>query len=907
MSELYHYGMPRRSGRYPWGSGENPYQRDFSFLARYRELHANGYSETEIAKELGYSSTTELRKKLSAESAAEKAYHVYKANQYKEHGYSNVEIGKKMGVNESVVRSWLKQKDDMINNKVKNTADILKKSLDEKGGFIDIGLGSELDPGLLGVSKDRLAAAVKTLEEQGYEVITLYPEQQGNPGHNVALKVLAPPGTTTNDVWNNIDEVRTMTEYSPNNGESFNVTKFPESIDSNRVYIRYAEDGGIEKDGTIELRRGVDDISLAGSSYAQVRIAVDGTHYMKGMAFYGDDIPDGYDIVYNSNKPLGTDKYDVYKSLKKDKNGNVDIENPFGAVIKADGQSYWTDENGEKHLRVINKLKEEGEWDTYKKRLSSQFLSKQPIELIKNQLDLSYAQKVGEVDDILKLTNPVLKAKLLSDYAEKLDAEAAQLHGAALPRQNSKVLLPVPEMKDNEVYAPGYRNGEHVVLIRHPHGGTFEIPELVVNNKQPDAKKILGDAPDAIGINRKVAQVLSGADFDGDHVIIIPVNDKVRIKTSKLKAIEGFDPSEAYPGYPGMKKLEGQAKQSEMGKVSNLITDMTLKGAPQEDIARAVKHSMVVIDAEKHNLNWKLSEQENGIKALKKEYQGAENAGASTLISKANADVRVDQIKRSYKPNPETGEWEYTKTGKTRGKYKKDKKTGDILLDENGEKILIETPVQTKTKRMNLVKDANELSSGTKQEKVYATYANKLKAEANKCRKEAMAVDVKKADPTAKKLYAKEVESLDNKLDIALSNAPRERIANAKAAAKVNRTLKANPSIASDRDQVKKLRTQSLAKARAETGAHKDLIEITDKEWDAIQAGAVSPTKLRRILDNTNIDAVKKRATPRNTNSGLTKAQIAKIDAMRNSGYSLSEIADSMGLSASTVSKYQNQ
>ena len=28
---LMHYGTPRHSGRYPWGSGENPYQRNGDF------------------------------------------------------------------------------------------------------------------------------------------------------------------------------------------------------------------------------------------------------------------------------------------------------------------------------------------------------------------------------------------------------------------------------------------------------------------------------------------------------------------------------------------------------------------------------------------------------------------------------------------------------------------------------------------------------------------------------------------------------------------------------------------------------------------------------------------------------------------------------------------------------------
>lgn len=35
---LMHYGMPRRSGRYPYGSGENPYQHSGDFLSRVQEL-----------------------------------------------------------------------------------------------------------------------------------------------------------------------------------------------------------------------------------------------------------------------------------------------------------------------------------------------------------------------------------------------------------------------------------------------------------------------------------------------------------------------------------------------------------------------------------------------------------------------------------------------------------------------------------------------------------------------------------------------------------------------------------------------------------------------------------------------------------------------------------------------------
>ena len=214
------------------------------------------------------------------------------------------------------------------------------------------------------------------------------------------------------------------------------------------------------------------------------------------------------------------------------------------------------------------------------------------------------------------------------------------------------------------MYAPNYKNGEKVALIRYPHGGTFEIPILTVNNKQSTAKRMLDNALDAIGINSKVAERLSGADFDGDTVMVIPTGGKVKVtSTPPLKGLEGFDPKLEYGG-----KKEGTFKpmkntQTEMGKISNLITDMTLKGATQDELARAVRHSMVVIDAEKHKLDYKQSEQDNGISALKKKYQGTvdENGryheGAATLISRAKSETSVLKRKGSPIINKETGEW----------------------------------------------------------------------------------------------------------------------------------------------------------------------------------------------------------------------------------------------------------
>ena len=208
-----------------------------------------------------------------------------------------------------------------------------------------------------------------------------------------------------------------------------------------------------------------------------------------------------------------------------------------------------------------------------------------------------------------------LKKVLLKSFSDDCDAAAVHLQAAALPRQKYQVILPLTSIKDNEVYAPNYKDGETVALIRYPHGGTFEIPILTVNNKQAEGKRVLGNTPaDAIGINSKVAGRLSGADFDGDTVMVIPCNSsksKVRItSTAALKGLEGFDPKLDYgadSGDPVRVDSKGREyysmggkvfqrmnnTQTEMGKISNLITDMTLKGAPPDELARADRKSVV--------------------------------------------------------------------------------------------------------------------------------------------------------------------------------------------------------------------------------------------------------------------------------------------------------------------------
>lgn len=897
-SVLIHYGMPRRSGRYPWGSGDNPYQHSGDFLSRIAELKSQGLSETEIAKSLNLSST-EYRAYKAIAKNERRALDVATAKGLREKGYSLNEIAEKMGyTNDSSVRSLLNEGSEARMNQAQKTAEFLKKQIDEKG-MIDVGVGVERE---LGISKEKLNQALVILEAEGYPVYGGGVPQVTNPGKQTNIKVICPPGTEHKDIYD-YENIHSVTDYiSHDGGETYDPKwVYPKSMDSNRLQIRYAEEGGIDKDGVVEIRRGVDDLSLGASHYAQVRILVDGTHYIKGMAVYSDDLPKGVDVLFNTNKKQGTPMKDVLKKIKDDP------ENPFGSLIKEGivdpdkgdgqkgGQSYYYDKNGKKQLSLINKRAEEGDWGEWADKLPSQFLSKQNLSLVKKQLGLAASDKVSEFDEICSLTNPTVKKALLKSFADDCDSAAVHLQAAALPRQKYQVILPITSMKDTEVYAPNYKNGETVALIRYPHGGTFEIPILTVNNKQPEARKVLGTTPkDAVGINSKVAERLSGADFDGDTVMIIPCNSKgSKIKitsTPPLKGLEGFDPKAEYPEKKGMKYMKNT--QTEMGKISNLITDMTLKGASQDELARAVRHSMVVIDAEKHKLDYKQSESDNGIASLKKKYQGRVDEdgryheGASTLISRSKSEVSV--IKRQGSPiiDPETGKQSWKTVDDP---VYVDKKTGKTKTRTQPSTAMAETD------------DARKLSSGHPIEEAYADYANQLKGLANKARKEMVSSGKIAYSASAKKTYQREVDSLNAKLNLAKSNAPKERMAQVMANAKIASMRQEYPDMT--KAEIKKASQRALTQARTSVGAHREPIKFTDREWEAIQAGAISPSKLEQMIPKVDSDNLKQYATPRATTQ-LSNAKISKINAMKNSGYSTSEIAEALGVSSSTVSKY---
>ena len=506
----------------------------------------------------------------------------------------------------------------------------------------------------------------------------------------------------------------------------------------------------------------------------------------------------------------------------------------------------------------------------------------------------------------MSLTNPTVKKALLKSFADDCDSSAVHLQAAALPGQKYQVILPVPSVKDTEIYAPNYENGTKVALIRYPHGGLFEIPILTVNNKHKDAEKMIGkNALDAVGINSKVAERLSGADFDGDTVMVIPTGKGVNISSKPpLKALEGFDPKMQYPEIPGMKYMKTKTSdvtQLEMGKISNLITDMTLFGASDDELARAVKHSMVVIDAAKHKLNYKQSEKDNNIAELKRKYQGHidENGryreGAGTIISRASSEQSV--VKRQGSPiiDPETGKqtWKnvddptYTKTYTT--------KTGKEVS-----KTVTKTQKSTK---MYETDDAFTLVSKTRNPKeiAYAEYANKMKALANEARKAMVNTPDIPYSPAARTKYQPEVDRLNAALNVALKNAPKERQAQTIANAIVQAKRQANPDMT--KKEIKKAGQQALDKARRQVGAKKEMIEITPKEWEAIQAGAISTNKLQQILNNSNMDTVKAMAMPRSSNN-LSPAKIAHISTLKASGYTNEQIAKKLGVSVSTIIKY---
>lgn len=977
--KLIHYGKGHldggNSGRYPWGSGDNPYQRGVDFLARVEKLKAKGWTETpeNIKKEFGMN-TTQYRREKRISLNEKQMMDITRAKQLKKQGLGPTEIGKQMGVAESTVRGWLDQDHVQRVNQAQELANLLKKEVDKKK-MVDVGSGVERDV-LGGVSKEKMDTALYILEREGYHVYKGGIPQPTNKNQQTNQVVLAKPEVEYKEIYN-YDKVKTIGNYTTHDrGDTFEPKfTYPTSLNSKRLQIRYDEDGGTDMDGVIEVRRGCQDLYLGDNKkYAQVRIMVDKTHYLKGMAVYSDDLPDGIDVRFNTNKKKSVPMKEVLKPIKNDP------DNPFGSNIKdADlGGQYWyiDKKDGKKKLGLINKRADEGDWTEWKDSLPSQFLSKQSLTLAKKQLDLATANKQAEYDEIMSLTNPTVKKYYLKKFADGCDGAAVDLKAAALPGQKYHVILPNNTLKDDEIYAPGYKDGTKLALVRYPHGGTFEIPICTVNNKNKLGEKMIGKQPiDAVCINSKVASRLSGADFDGDTVMCIPTHDRRgRVKITnrdQLKQLENFEPKsykydlkttdkngvEHY--YRNGKEFKVMKRTDlEMGKISNLITDMTLQGAPDDHLARAVKHSMVVIDAEKHKLDYNQSYKDNNITSLKQLYQKKENGrygGAGTIVSRAKSPVNVPKRQgephinmkgtKWYDPSRPEGALIYQIADDKKLYYadsKYDKKTGiKTVWTSSGKKITYDMndpkqvakyePIMQKDKKtgivsftnkdgtltyrkktrttpdvpyMSTVDDANELVSPQrhKMELLYSDYANNMKSLANQARVSMKKTDNLKYDKNAAKIYSKEVSELEVALNNAMKNSVKERQATRLAAADLKKKKAANPDMKGEDER--KAGQRAMTKYREEVGSvsrRKRNINITDKQWEAIQAGAISENKLKKILANSDPDILREKSMPSNRKE-LTPAQINRIKMMANSNFTLQQIADKLGISKTAVS-----
>lgn len=940
---ISHSGVKRKSGRYPWGSGENPFQHEpwFEWRKNVFELRDQGLSEKDLIRalneRLGMSMKShDFRAQDTIYKNEQTRALIAYAQRLREKGWSHEAIAKRIGKTEGTVRNYLKPGAEEKTIIINTTAEKLKQDIKDHK-YIDIGAGVEAN---MGISKEKLRAAVALLEAEGYRKYTLHQRQMAT-GNITNVDVLGVVDPKKSDKQNWADAQKALKDgiYIPSysskdGGRTFKALQKPVNIDSKRIEIRYGDEGGSDKDGIIEIRRGAEDLNMGDRLYCQARIAVDGTHYLKGMVVYADDLPKGVDIRFNTNKPSGTAKMDVLKEQSK-----TSETNPFGASFR---QHEYVDKNGKTRLSAINIVNAEEDWGKWKKSLSSQMLSKQRPAVAQQQLKLQEQIRESELKDIMRITNPLIKQKLLRSFADSCESDAVHLQAAAMPGQRTHVILGDKKIKENEIYAPNYNNGDRVVLIRHPHGGVFEIPELTVNNRNPVGKKMIDRTDAAVVINPKVAKVLSGADFDGDTVLVIPNNKGLIKRESPLKQLESFDPQTSYPGGKkvGLKEVgpktsagqDGFNKQREMGKISNLITDMTIKGADRDEIARAVRHSMVVIDAEKHQLDWKTSEKDNRIAELYANYQGKSTGGASTIISRSKKTMDVDvRDPNKIKIDPKTGNVEYVSANIFAREKDKDgnwrirrDESGNPIYNRNVKRVKNEdgqwvsaidkngNPIVKKEKAYKIIENEDAYSMVNEKgryriETIYADHANAMKDLARRARKESLKVEDMKREPSAARVYANEVASIKERIRIADSNRPLERRAQALADKISSYQIKEDPAkYEFDYEARQKLRGRTLQEARDIVGAKKQKPNITNREWQAIQAGAVSKTMLSKLISTMDDKDLKELAMPR-TKQGLSASQKSMAKSLWSRDYTQSEIADMLGVSVSTINTIINE
>lgn len=830
---LKHYGMPRRSGRYKYGSGKEGYQSS-DFRRKYNEYKSKGMGEDEIKEKLGLNST-QLRSNITWMNNEIRQERRRDIQKLLSEGRNNSEIAKALNISEGTVRNELKEGSDHKTVQFESVKNTLKEAVD-RDKYIDVGLGVEHQ---IGVPRTRFDAVIdKMVYEEDYHVHNIYVPRLADPEKKTTMIVLTkePDYKVVSD---NRDQIKHLGMMSEDGGETIRRFDAPKPIEPSKVSIKYKEDGGDLRDGLIELNPKNPDLDLEGRHYAQVRILVGPDRYLKGMAVYGDpkDFKTGQDIIFHTVKSKKTDLSDDEnkRAVLKETVPDVDDVEVFGSMLMRQNKS-----------RTLNIVNEEGTWDTWSTKLSSQFLSKQPVKLIKDRLMATKKSLDNELEEIDSIINPVVKQHLMEKFSDGLDKKASFLNAKGLPGTKNHVILPFPELNPGEVYAPNYKNGDRVVLVRYPHGGLFELPEVTVNNTNAKAKRVLGTAPDAIGIHPSVAEKLSGADFDGDTVWVIPNNNK-QIKTKdSLPELQGFDPKDYKVDYVTVKSKRYGSNL--MGDVSNLITDMTIKDAKDSEIARAVKHSMVVIDARKHKLDYKRSYEENDIKSLKEKYQRHINPdtdkpslAASTLISRSKRKINLGE------PNFEPGKY----------------------------------------------------SSGTQVENVYVDYLSELKSLKNTSEKKIASIKTPKYDKEASKTYKVEVNSINEKIIKAKLNSPKERQAQIIS----NKLYWSNVNESMEDDAKKKLKSTSLARARDIAGAKggESRIDLTRKEWEAIEHNALSVNKVKEVLNYGDLDQIRKFATPRAPK--LSSAKLQQAQAWIDSGkYTYAEVSERLGTTITKAS-----
>ena len=1029
---ISHYGVAHDanpptvgSGRYEFGSGERPHQHDWDLYSRIKKLKAEGLTDSQIARELGYFKTNNKGDTVVDYKTGEAIPDVAKLKAMKQAAtnqvkidtyeriatmfatvnpatgklYTNAEIARELGIPDSTVRSAKTSAEKGNNNKTFESVGVLKEAIADciEGGYIlDVGAGTELS---LDISKDRLQTVLALLKEEGYGVYNLSIKQlTSSNGQRTTITVLCPPGMTYEEAVANKLNTRSLETLGTDFDKTMNdiaTNLDPVRVDINRVGVVFAEEGGTERDGMIQLRAvrdengnlvpACEDLSIGNAKYAQVRIATDTGKFIKGMAVYSDQLPDGVDILVNSNKSIEKGVDGALKDLKVNKETGELETNCFGATVI---QTHYIDSNGERKNSAINIVgvptednsdaHVEGRWGEWSKNLPAQFLAKQSLALVQQQLKLKVKQTEAELAEIEAIENPVIRKKQLQAFADECDSAAVDLKAAALAGQATHAILPVKSLKDTEIYAPNYANGTQVACIRYPHAGPFEIAVLTVNNNNKEAKSFMKDALDAVGINHNTADKLSGADFDGDTVTVIPLTRKdangeiVKITSIKsaasLPGLKGFTTEEYGVDSPinanKVKIVNGEKiptykvptndqKQKEMGIASNLITDMYAKGCDNvDDITRAVKYSMIVIDSEKHKLNYTQAYKDLNIEELKQKYQkkvdvesGKGYGGASSLLSRSKSTVTVDARQINYDIDKETGEkifraptqttqpnmvkvkvsapagatWRdssgklhkgamkdsdgrqiyETTDGKlvknSDGTYSYDKGSGRTKFVQDGYKKRTQASTQ-----MYETNDASTLLSTNpnKIELAYRDYANHMKTLANQVRKESLSVETPKKDPVAAKTYAKEVESLKEKLKVAQSNRTRERQAQILATSIRNAAYQNNPNM--DKDHAKKLKATALKQARDATGASKTRVKFTEKEWEACTKNAVSSSFFNQLLENSDQDHYMSLASPKSDSIGTAKR--SWIKSLRAAGYTQEEIARTVGVSQSSVS-----